>query len=277
MKNSFNLFFALSVFVVGILVFSSCSKMPVYKSNSIAGPVNDEFAVIQKMDYDKNAGVNYGVSNDDKNLYLKASFNDAMSFRKILRGGLYVYFDPEGKKKKHYKLKIERPKNQKSGSMSKQESRQMTPGSYKNNLPLLISNTLTQVTWSKNGEKQIFNRRLEKETVFVDLLAENGNDLVLKIKIPLKDIGLEDGQNIFSVGIESGNISTGATGGGRPGGGMRGGKGGGGGGGRGGGGGGQGGGGGRGPGMQGGGRSGGGTPSGMEPLHLWFQVELLQQ
>ena len=269
MKNSLNLFLTLLVFTAGMLVFSSCSKMPVYKSNGIAEPVDDEFAVIRKMDYDKNAGVNYGVSNDDKNLYLKASFNDAMSFRKILRGGLYVYFDPEGKKKKHYKLKIERPKNQKSGSMSRQGSQQMTPGSYKNNLPLLISNTLTQVSWYKNGEKQIFNRRLEKEPVFVDLLAENGNNLVLKVKIPLKDIGLEDGQNIFSVGIESGHVSTGATGGGRPGGGMRGGKGGGG---RGGGG--QGGG--RGQGMQGGGRSGGGTPPGMEPLHLWFQVELLQ-
>jgi hypothetical protein len=265
MKNSLNLFLALLVFAAGMLVFSSCSKMPVYKSNSIAEPVNDKFALIQKMDYDKGTGVNYGVSNDDENLYLKASFNDAMSFRKILRGGLYVYFDPEGKKKKHYKLKIEKPKKQQSGSQ------QMTPGSYKNNLPLLIDNTLTQVTWTKNGEKQIFNRKLEKEPVFIDLAAGNRNDLVLKVKIPLKAIGLEDGQNTFSVGIESGYISTGASGGGHPGGGMKGGKGGGhGGGGQGGGGGG------RGHGMQSGGRPGGGMPSGMEPLHLWFQVELAQ-
>ncbi len=255
-----------------VVVFSSCGKLPIYESKTYnIAPEKDEFSNPLISNYDKKTNIGFEIANNDTNLYIKAVFYDRQSYIKIMRGGLIVCFDPSGKKKKQYMLKIERTKEQKIDMASMMSQMGMNPSARSQDLPAVINNTFTKVTWDKNGDEFIFYRNILRDPISVDLGPNNTNELVLEIKIPLKEIPLEAGQNLFSLGIESGAISTSGMQGSRPSGGMHdgGGRGGGGGGGRGGMGGGMGG------GKSGGGqRPGGGAPAGMEPIKLWFQVQL---
>ncbi len=252
--------------VSAIVFFSSCSKMPVYKSNAYTQS-NQDLSGQHTLNYDKKSNVNFAVSHDENDFYLEAIFYDAKSYQKIMRGGLNVYFDPSAKKKKHYQLKIERSEKQPNKSSMSREM-QTNAGRSRNNLPAIIDATLLKVTWDKDGDEFVFYRNLIKDPIRVELGPNEQNNLVLAVKIPMKELPLAAGQNLFSLGIETGSVSSPGMGGQRPGGGMSGGKGGGGRGHGGGGGGMKGGG-----GMHGGGMQ-GGTPSGMDPLRLWFQVEL---
>ncbi|MCF6358161.1 MAG: hypothetical protein L3J54_10185 [Draconibacterium sp.] len=250
-----------------IVLFSSCSKLPIYESKTYVAPEKDEFSNPLISNYDKKTNIGFEIANNDTNMYIRAVFHDRQSYIKIMRGGLIIYFDPSGKKKKQYMLKIERAKKQKIDMASMMSQMGMNPSAKSQDLPAVINTTFTKVTWDKNGNEFIFYRNLLRDPISVDLGPNETNELVLEIKIPLKEIPIEAGQNLFSMGIESGAISTSGIQGSRSSGGMRGG-----GGGHGGGGGGRGGMGGGKPG--GGSRPGGGTPSGMEPIKLWFQVQL---
>ena len=255
-----------------IVFFSSCAKLPVYESKEYVANEKEDIINPAASNYDKKTNISFEVANNDSYFFIQAVFHDRQSYMKIMRGGLIVYFDPSGKKKKQYQLKIERAQKQKIDMASMMSQMGMNPSARAQDLPSVIDATYTKVTWDKNGDEFVFYRNMIKDPISVDLGPNQSNELILKIKIPLNEIPLTEGQNIFSMGIESGTISTSGMQGNRQNSGMRGGgsgghSGGGGGGGRGG------------RGM-GGGKSGGGsrpdgnTLSGMEPLKLWFQVEL---
>lgn len=252
-----------------VIFFSSCSKIPIYESKEYVQPKNQDFLNSITFNYDTKTNIAFKVANNDTNLYIQAVFHDRQSYIKIMRGGLTVYFDPTGKKKKQYRLKIERTQKQKIDMASMMSQMGMNPAARAQDLPSVINATYTKVTWDKDGNEFVFYRNLIKDPISVDLSPNQTNELVLEIKIPLKEIPLELGQNLFSLGIESGAISTSTMQGSRPNSGMRGG-----------GGSGSRSGGGRGGGGMGGGKSGGGSrpggspQSGMEPLKLWFQVQL---
>lgn len=249
------------------IVFSSCAKLPVYKSKDYVQPEQEEFLNPMSSHFDEKTNIGFKIADNDTNLYIQAVFRDRRSYSKIMRGGLNVFFDPEGKKGKDYQLKIERLKEQ-NIDLALMTQRGANPSALQNDMATVIGATFNKVTWDKNGKEFVFYRNLIKEPIRVELGSNELNELVLEIKIPLTEIPLESGQNLFSLGIESGSIQTSSNGGQRPSGGMSGGHG------RGGMGGGSRGGGG---GMRGGG--GGSRPSvdsssGMEPVKVWFQVEL---
>ncbi len=262
------------VLLSAIVFFSSCAKLPVYKSEIYVAPKTNEFANPVYSNYDKKTNIGFEIANNDTNLFIRAVFHDGESSMKIMRGGLTIYFDPTGKKKKQYQLKIERAQKQKTNMASMNSQNGKNTSARAQDLPKAINATYNKVTWDKNGNEFVFYRNLIKDPIRVDLGPNQSNELILEIKMPLAEIPIEPGQNLFSLGIESGSISTNNMQGNRPNSGMRG-SGGGGGGGRSGGGGGRGGSGGMGGGKSGGGSRPSGSPQpGMEPLKLWFQVEL---
>ena len=91
-----------------VIFFSSCSKLPVYNSQKYVANEKEDFINPLSANFDKKNNISYGVANDDTHLYVQAIFRKRESFMKIMRGGLTVYFDQEGKKKKKYQLKIEK-------------------------------------------------------------------------------------------------------------------------------------------------------------------------
>lgn len=266
--------FSIPLFFSIVFLFASCAKLPVYQSKTYAQAENNDFLNPLSANFDKKNNISYGVANDDTHFYIQVIFQNRESLMKIMRGGLTVYFDPSGKKKKDYQLKIEKAEVQLSEYelMNRQENRKLN--NPQQNMPATIDAMYNKVTWDKNGDKFVFYRNLQQEPIAVSLGPNKQNQLMLEIKMPLSELALTDGQNHFSVGIETRSLSTGNMGGGRPSGGMRP-SGGGGMGGRGGGG--MGGRGGRsGGGMHSGGgsRPSGGSSSGMEPISIWFKVQL---
>lgn len=264
------------VFILaGIIFLASCAKLPVYESKSYSGKATTEFPNSIADNFDKKANVNYGFANDSTHFYVQAVFQDRESFMNIMRGGLVVYFDPNGKKGKDYQLKIEKSEQQLNDfSMLSVQGANIKNGETQS-IPSIISMALTKVTWDKNGKEFVFYRNLLKEPIWVELSPAGQDQLILNIKMPISEIPLPEGNSIFSLGIVTGKNSVkgmsgngpGSSGGGvRPGGGMGGGMH------PGGGMGGPGGGGMRG----GGGRPAGAPPSasGMNPIEIWCKVKL---
>ena len=64
---------------------------------------------------DAKKSVDYGLAYDDENLYLQLCFHDQKSMSRMLDGGLNIYFDNSGKKKKDCVLAIESSADMKPG------------------------------------------------------------------------------------------------------------------------------------------------------------------
>lgn len=262
--------------VLVTLLLSSCVKLPVYKSKNYIPPEPEEFSSLESLNFDEKTNINFIIANNDTNLYIQAIFRDRKSYTKIMRGGLTVFFDPGAKKGKDYQLKIERLEEQNIDLALMKQSMGTNFETSQNDIAAIIGATYNKVNWDKNGKEFVFYRNLIKTPIKVELGPNNLKELVLYIKIPLKEIPLESGQNLFSIGIESGSISKGNIGAQRSGekgmsngsGGMQGNRGGGGMGGHSGGG--------KRSGSNGGQRPSGGTPSsGSEAIKLWFKVQLI--
>lgn len=263
--------FHFTLFILVILLLSSCAKMPIYHSKKYNAPEKEDFLNPLPLNYDVKTNINFEIANNDTNFYLQFVFHDRQSYLKIMRGGLTVYFDPTGKKEKKYKLKIERLKDPNIDLAIINQRMNTNPEAIQNNMAAMIGINYNKVTWDKNGKEFVFYRNILKDPIRVDLGPNKTNELVLEVKMPLKELPLEAAQNLFSLGIESGSIASKSMAGQQPSGGMRSSGGGHGGGGMGGG---------RGRGGMGGGKPGGGSnpaggsPSGMEPIKIWFQVQL---
>jgi hypothetical protein len=91
-------------FVSVLLMFSSCATLPISQSKALSE--NDQESFVRF--YDKENNIKYGVANNDSVFYLQAEFNDPRNLVKILHGGITIYFDKEGKKKKDCSLKLEK-------------------------------------------------------------------------------------------------------------------------------------------------------------------------
>lgn len=264
-------------FVFGIVFISSCAKLPVYESKKYVTSDNEDFLNPITSNYNEKENIHFGVADDDTSLFVKAIFHDRESLMKIMRGGLNIYFDPDGKKGKDYQLKIEKAEVQLTEYELMTRRGNMNLNNPQQNMPATIGLMYNKITWDKNGDRFVFYRNLQNEPVGVKLVPNKQNELVLEIKMPLSELPLSNGQSLFSIGIETGSVSSGNMNSARSMGSMRqssGGMGGrsGGGGGRGGGM--SGGGGGRSGGKSGGSRPGGASPSGVTPIKIWFQVQL---
>ncbi len=269
-----------------IFLFSSCAKMPVFKSKSTEPEkeINSTLKIADHSDVKKN--IDFGIANDDSNLYLQVNFHKQEDLTKIMRGGLRVYFDPSGKKKKNNALVIERIRRGRpeSNNLTTEDLINMAnnnqipgnmvqgPGGFNSNVAESITKELEKVTWKKNDKEVTFYRNENNNPFVVDLESNSPLELIFTIKIPLSEISINAGEMI-ALGIETGTPGTGQA---RPASSPQGGAMGGGGGARSGGGGGRGGGGGGGN-MGGGGMPGGAMGAGQssaQPFRFWFLAQL---
>lgn len=264
------------VLLVLILLFSSCSKLPIYKSEDLNSSSENKLNQISTNNFDKSNNIHYGIANDDTNFYVKTIFHDDESVMKIMRGGFILYFDPESKKGKDYALKLERNENQQMNRSEFGSKKTSMRDMQRPNSAVILNRILTKVTWDANGKEFVFYRDMHQRSIDIKIHTNEFNELEILLRIPLSELPIS-ASNLMSMGIETGTVSSpksgSPNGGMRPSGGMGGGRGGGGGmsgGGGGGGRGGKGGGGGR----PGGGSSGGKTSASTSPIKIWFQVEL---
>lgn len=262
----FKTFFVLAI----IVLFAACTKLPIYKSENLSSDTEMELPKINSNYFDKNNNVHFGIAHNDTHIFMKIIFHEEQSLIKIMRGGLNLYFDPEGNKKKNYELKIERTQKEPIDKTAFSQQDISSPSGRQKNLPSIIDKIFTKVTWDANGKERIFYRDIQKHIIEVDFQPNVYNELVLLVAMPLSELPLAD-TNLLSMGIETGSVSSpsgnkpsgnmhssgkmGGRGGGMGGGGSR-----------------NGGGGMRGSG--GGGSPQGGSSQNASPLKIWFQVEL---
>ncbi len=83
------------LFVISILMLSSCVNLPIYKPQKIT--TKEEISDIRY--YDKEGKILYDVYDDEKNIYVNIKTSDYTSQVKILKMGLTVWFDQKSKKK----------------------------------------------------------------------------------------------------------------------------------------------------------------------------------
>lgn len=248
----------------------SCAKLPIYLSQKPAVNEEETFSNSVSAHYDKKSNTSFQLANNDTFLFVHAVFHGQESLMKIMRGGLILSFDPEGRKDSNYKLKIERSEKSQIQNYGQMQPTQSQGFGIAQNLPTMIGMNFNKVTWDKNGKEFVFYWNILKDPIYVDFGPNKQNELTLNVKLPLNEIPFSRDQKIFSMGFETGKIAArekGQSSGGNM---QSGGRGMGNGGGR------------RGGGMGGGmnGRAGGGMnqngayQSGATPLVFWVQVQL---
>ncbi|WP_319503615.1 hypothetical protein [uncultured Draconibacterium sp.] len=184
------------------LFFSSCAKTPVYQSQNLSGKATPEFSAIPTTHFDKKNNIRYGVAKNDTNFFFTATLSDRTSYPRIMRGGLNLYFDPQGKKSKKYALKIERSPDQ----LNRQnlQGRPMQEPGMNGNMAAAINSSLKKVTWDANGEEFTFYRSPHLYAIEVNFTTNKYNELVLELQMPIKEIPLA-GDHTFSAGLETGS------------------------------------------------------------------------
>jgi|GEM_PF-561434 len=89
-----------------------------FKTDVVADGFNKEWDA-HLPNYDKTTGINYSIANDAKNLYFIIRVTDVATQKQIMKNGLEVWINKEGKKKKttgiSFPLPMEKPKNAKNG------------------------------------------------------------------------------------------------------------------------------------------------------------------
>jgi hypothetical protein len=106
----------LPLYLLVLFLFASCAQLPIYQSKS--GRAADIKQPIADASNAKNL-VDYGVYEDDANLYLQINLYNSENLTKIKESGLTVYFNKGKKKKKDWGLCIEKSEQQSMmGAMS---------------------------------------------------------------------------------------------------------------------------------------------------------------
>ncbi|MDX8338727.1 hypothetical protein SLH46_06015 [Draconibacterium sp. IB214405] len=234
-----NYFIGVSVFAVALL--SSCAKLPVYQSKSVAGPLPVNSSSEIANEYNPKKHIDYGVSTDNENLYLQLCFHDQKHMAKMLEGGLNIYLDKSGKKKKDCVLVIEKSPNMQKGNIEgegmkcpgqgdgpsggnrenpqggmerpemggaggdKPEMR--NEGGLTDNIPSQICKKLNLVSLEKNQNEIIYYSTMFKDKVEVKFEPYNFTYLMLSVRIPYDEINIRPGEEL-ALGIETIPVSS---------------------------------------------------------------------
>ena len=223
--------------------------------------------------YDSDSKVSYAVVNTNEYIHLRLKVRDNTSIMKIVRAGLTVYFDVEGKKKTNVGLNY--PIKNAQGSRPEMNGK---PGKLENKdkrLQTMVGMIPTTASFTFFEQNTHFSVLDSTGKFKVQLTVNDNNELLYDLKVPIKEIsklGIESLTNL-SIGVESGELEmpsrpSGGAGGnsGPPSGG----------GGRGSGGGGHGGGG-RGDSQGGSPPSGAGGMDTTKKIEFWFKVDLFEE
>lgn len=231
---------------------------------------------------DPESEIRYQITNDHKNLHIKLNTADFTTITKILKTGLKICFDVQGKKNEqvYFQYPLARDQQFTEHDRSKQGNGQAS----RFDLSKIVSQIPNEAIFNRNGEIERILLLSKDSDIKASIRTINNNEIIYDVYIPISRISKDGIASLskLSVGINSGKMDTpsregksgeasgegGSEGrGGRSGGGMSGG-------GRGG----MSGGGRHGGGMQGGGGYGGMDRSAMsKPVKFWFQLDLIKE
>lgn len=79
-------------------VAQAANNKSVYKTDVTVDGLNKEWKAPLPR-YNKNVGLNYDISNDERNLYIIVRVTDTASVRQVMQNGLEVWINKDGKKK----------------------------------------------------------------------------------------------------------------------------------------------------------------------------------
>ncbi len=198
---------------IGILLISSCAKLPIYQPVKI-----EQEPSTDNLRYYKES-ISYDIFYDDNNIHVHLVASDYISQVKILRLGFTLWLDQKGKKSKD--IGIIFPQKQPVNNSRMNENRRMVEQANMNSQEIrkiLIAQLHSQFMISpkimtligldgKNSE-EIVNTELEKSDIHVSISFDTLNNLHYKAVIPVTKIFTEEKyqDDIFSVGFESGAI-----------------------------------------------------------------------
>lgn len=184
--------------LIMIIILVSCTSLSTV--NSI--DENNSKTAIYK-NYDAASQIKYLVSNDDQNLHLSLKTNHRPTIAKILRAGLTIYFDSEGKKKKNVYVKypLESPQdlNQLKGNGGPKKP---------DYLKSLIHATSVGAEYGFFDQKQSFVITNPNTDIQISLQTNSEKELVYDLIIPFKKLstnGRADLSNL-SIGIVTGSF-----------------------------------------------------------------------
>jgi hypothetical protein len=271
------------LFFFAVIFLGACTSMNKVESTHEKNLISNEYTYS-----DPDSQIRYDITNDSKNIHIRLNTADFATIQKILRTGLKICFDVNGKKSS--KVYFEYPLAQDRQPQGQGHGKTRPVGganAMEFNLGKMIDQISNEGEFDRNGEKERVSVLSNDSDIKASIRDIKNDEIIYDLVMPINRIS-KDGivaLSKLSIGIVSGKTETGsASSGDRSGGGRSGGGGGRGGMGGGGGRGGMGGGGGRG-GMGGGGGRGGmgggeGGSGGMDrssqakPVEFWFKLDL---
>ncbi|MCT4665973.1 MAG: hypothetical protein N4A45_12160 [Flavobacteriales bacterium] len=192
------LFFTSLLLVIG---FVSCTKMPVYYC---LDKKNIDFSDVNYSGYDKAHSLRWLIFEDQENLHLWLDTDNPITIRKILYGGMKIYFDQEAKKGKSRKIifPMETPKKftQEDFGEKVQEVKLGSKGFY----ATMIDNVPKIARFVTDSTDTEYNYLYEAKPAKIEL-GTKGRLLEYKVTIPKKSIAIEH-TKAFSIGMETGKL-----------------------------------------------------------------------
>jgi len=206
-------------FITGLIIIvflNSCSSSSkqVYK---VAERANIGKELVTPI-YDDNAKLGYTISKDNSYLFITLNTKDRVIQLTMIRNGVSIYFDKEGKKNKDYAVQYPIP--EKRQAMDIETMRQMKDeGSQKAMLAQRLGNLGEKILITEDGDERIINKELNSESISVShQMSLDG--LAYTLKVPL--VYIVSTTNSSSIGISINGMQRPEMGS-RPSGGMRGG------------------------------------------------------
>jgi len=199
-----------NIFIIALVILGSCTSL---NTNSSVEYTTTEASSFRYND--SNSNVLYSVSNDNENLYVSLNTSESTSIAKILRIGLFIYFDVNGKKAKDLFVQYPLAQNQK---LSKEEMTNPGNSNTRNpntQLTKLLPQISPQCTYHKQSETESFSVLDENSAIKIDIKAVTNSEITYHMTVPFNKIatgGKVDLSNL-SVGIVSGKFEPPLTGG----------------------------------------------------------------
>lgn len=211
-----------------VVIASGCTKT-LYPSRWQSAPVtadgvSSEWPVPLQY-YDSDTKLNYAVSNDTKNLYLCVRVGDDQAQMTLMRSGLTVWLDTEGKKNKTTGITypLSRALTTKQSQINNEEKERPTMGQMKKQFLSKQNQVLLIGFKNANGLSPLQN----SEGISVALNWDSSGVMIYEAVIPIKTffkdaVSPSDTVDVWSVGFEirPAQRPEGAGGGGRRRGGM---------------------------------------------------------
>ncbi|MDA3954016.1 MAG: hypothetical protein PF485_10230 [Bacteroidales bacterium] len=193
--------------ISSLLLFAGCST---YEASYEATPLNIDGSSSDwttTLDSKDNNRFSYGISNDEKNLYIRININDQSIQKKLMLAGLTMWIDTTGKKKEYLCITcpIEKPFPKMDRNKKKQNK----------NVPEWNPNQLLEVEFfgfKKNIENYFVVQNPYGVEVSID--QDDFKSLYYEMKIPLNAIysNYSDiSPKTLSIGLETGSLKSSTT------------------------------------------------------------------